>query len=743
MSENFKNGASNAERNINKDEEIRGTGTGYSEDIEGEPGYLDLDLELDSALENVLAEKPVSAENAPEGMEVVGSAESDIPNPDFLRGHIGKENAGSPSIAPSNSGEDEGGSGIKERLSKMPTYGEIEKGGKDPDPSTAGTFTKAVQKANEYIESETNTPAIVRKKRGIGNNVSAGSEEPVVDRVRDLAVDEKALGEEEKIVAADSTGTGDSAASEPDRVEESIEEGPVSNSKNDNIAASNANVEPAPEVEEEPAPADEPGFVLGKKVEFIDEPFPYEKLHHWQIKDGFTDVPSPDFDVVITQDVLIGVNRHVAETLDCELGGFLLGNRYHCSIRKRDYIKIDLFEKAESAPSDEVSLDFTPNVWVGLQNKLDGKYRGHKQLVGWYHSHPKMQVFLSEPDVNVHKSHFSWNRWAVALVIEPDKRYGGFFSWRWDNKNDPLGEKKEIHPKARINFYEEQDVSREEHYMIWREYICHDPETGKERVHVKEGDISLPVPVPLPPPQPPVDKKPEIKILQVSEPWDRKKVVILAALIIVVLGGIGALLARKSAWPFGGGGAGENSNILVQKSPLSVEPPSNTIVPDPRKASPVKTRRVNTTNNKNYLFLSFNEDVDPNLYEVTVDARGVEPVSSDVVLREKGRKLLDPTFSEYLEDAEKDKTLWQVYKLMKPVKEETLMIELKNKGTKEVVYSKNYEVNKPEEKITPDPAPPPSTSTNPPRTKPGTGGRSEPTSTRTTTPELKGSRRRR
>jgi proteasome lid subunit RPN8/RPN11 len=49
-----------------------------------------------------------------------------------------------------------------------------------------------------------------------------------------------------------------------------------------------------------------------------------------------------------------------------------------------------------------------------------------KDLVGWYHSHPKMSVFLSNYDLFIH-NHFFPHPWQVALVIEPHANVGGFF----------------------------------------------------------------------------------------------------------------------------------------------------------------------------------------------------------------------------------------------------------------------------------------------------------------------------
>jgi proteasome lid subunit RPN8/RPN11 len=57
---------------------------------------------------------------------------------------------------------------------------------------------------------------------------------------------------------------------------------------------------------------------------------------------------------------------------------------------------------------------------------MEDRYPG-KELVGWYHTHPRMGIFLSTYDVWLHK-HFFPKPWQVALVIEPHSNVAGFFS---------------------------------------------------------------------------------------------------------------------------------------------------------------------------------------------------------------------------------------------------------------------------------------------------------------------------
>ena len=62
---------------------------------------------------------------------------------------------------------------------------------------------------------------------------------------------------------------------------------------------------------------------------------------------------------------------------------------------------------------------------MDIHAKIDEKYP-EDAIVGWYHTHPYMGVFLSQYDTWLH-DHFFPEPWQVALVIEPHSEAGGFF----------------------------------------------------------------------------------------------------------------------------------------------------------------------------------------------------------------------------------------------------------------------------------------------------------------------------
>ncbi len=108
-----------------------------------------------------------------------------------------------------------------------------------------------------------------------------------------------------------------------------------------------------------------------------------------------------------------------------EIGGVLLGKRDGQQVTILDYVALD----CEHAFGPSFTL--SPKDLAHLSTLLE-EARGNTpdlQSIGWYHSHTRSDIFLSEPDLEVHKRYFS-SPWQVALVLKPhtfQPTRGGFF----------------------------------------------------------------------------------------------------------------------------------------------------------------------------------------------------------------------------------------------------------------------------------------------------------------------------
>lgn len=188
------------------------------------------------------------------------------------------------------------------------------------------------------------------------------------------------------------------------------------------------------------------------------EQFPFQRTKVWLPRGGHLFSSSHPV-LVVTQEVLTDVGKHASETLEREVGGFLIGNRYFCPVENREYVMVDNFWRARFTSGDSVSLDLTADAWADFNDQLTTKFRG-KLLVGWYHSHPRMDVFLSSDDIRIHQSRFA-EPWMVALVIEPEKNLGGFFGWRNGC----------VHPNQPIEFFEYFGHRVERSVVTWGNYF--------------------------------------------------------------------------------------------------------------------------------------------------------------------------------------------------------------------------------------------------------------------------------
>ena len=134
---------------------------------------------------------------------------------------------------------------------------------------------------------------------------------------------------------------------------------------------------------------------------------------------------SPLLSVFVTQHAYVRICAHAGSNLDNEVGGWLVGKWRADRDSGDDYVVIEAILPARYALSGSTFLTFTQDSQVWLYNQLQERFP-NKDLLGWYHTHPKMGIFLSQYDMWLHQNFFPQAH-HVALVIEPHSRTGGFF----------------------------------------------------------------------------------------------------------------------------------------------------------------------------------------------------------------------------------------------------------------------------------------------------------------------------
>lgn len=163
-------------------------------------------------------------------------------------------------------------------------------------------------------------------------------------------------------------------------------------------------------------------------------PIPIRRARRWRSPHESQGV-KPCVTVFVTQRAYVRFCAHAGTDLDNEVGGGLVG-RWRADLESgEEFIVVEGVLPARHTRQGSTFLTFTQDTLVALHEELESRFPG-KELVGWFHTHPRMGVFLSGYDVWLHE-HFFPQPWQVALVIEPHSASGGFFIRHEDGRLDP------------------------------------------------------------------------------------------------------------------------------------------------------------------------------------------------------------------------------------------------------------------------------------------------------------------
>ena len=190
---------------------------------------------------------------------------------------------------------------------------------------------------------------------------------------------------------------------------------------------------------------------------------PLRSSLQWTTEEAENSGIKPTLTVFVTQPAYLRICAHAGCDLDNEVGGWLAGK--HCIDQETGerFIVIDTVLPGEHTEQGPAHLTFTGDSQIAMHNHLENNLPG-KVLLGWYHTHPKMGVFLSQWDVWLHQNFFP-ETWQVALVVEPHSSTGGFFirqadggldHYQYFGFNEILGSK-----KSSVVFWQNLKLSEE------------------------------------------------------------------------------------------------------------------------------------------------------------------------------------------------------------------------------------------------------------------------------------------
>jgi len=114
------------------------------------------------------------------------------------------------------------------------------------------------------------------------------------------------------------------------------------------------------------------------------------------------------------------MEKHAANDILREQAGILCGQSHIDDGQL--YVNITAALPVDTV-SDSAHFVFHETSWPAIWNRLDGS----STILGWYHTHPGMGVFLSATDLRTQKLHFS-APWQIAIVIDPVTGQSGLFA---------------------------------------------------------------------------------------------------------------------------------------------------------------------------------------------------------------------------------------------------------------------------------------------------------------------------
>jgi len=164
--------------------------------------------------------------------------------------------------------------------------------------------------------------------------------------------------------------------------------------------------------------------------ESTERPNPIAAVHSWRSPaDSAVEL------IVLTHlAVYSDIHEHAIGALPNETGGFLLGRVGLDAERGSWHVEIDECMPVNPVEQTPAHFAFT---WRDVDRVRSYREQQGKALIGWYHTHPDLGIFLSETDLE--KSHrvLFAEPFQVALVYDPVRGRAGYFFWEGRQLIDP------------------------------------------------------------------------------------------------------------------------------------------------------------------------------------------------------------------------------------------------------------------------------------------------------------------
>jgi len=108
-----------------------------------------------------------------------------------------------------------------------------------------------------------------------------------------------------------------------------------------------------------------------------------------------------------------------------EHGGVLVGESFYDPIENRYFAVIRTAIPALESEGSSVHLQFTSDTWKFISGLIEDEFPT-LTIIGWYHSHPGLGVFMSATDRATQKAFYN-HPWNLAVVVDPIAQKTGWF----------------------------------------------------------------------------------------------------------------------------------------------------------------------------------------------------------------------------------------------------------------------------------------------------------------------------
>ena len=108
-----------------------------------------------------------------------------------------------------------------------------------------------------------------------------------------------------------------------------------------------------------------------------------------------------------------------------EHGGVLVGKPYYDTSESRHFVVIHTAIPALETEGSSVHMQFTPETWGFISGLIEQEFP-ELAIIGWYHSHPGLGVFMSGTDRSTQKAFYN-HPWSLAVVVDSIALKTGWF----------------------------------------------------------------------------------------------------------------------------------------------------------------------------------------------------------------------------------------------------------------------------------------------------------------------------